>query len=234
VSQANSWFKQTPAWVWFTLIPIFGGLSITYAGYKSRTKIWIMLGLGLTGIAFGFSGNDSILTVIWLSQVASAVYLKKSFLIKTYPKNWLLPEDNKLANLIAVNRAKVDINNCSKHELVNYLGLPIVYANNIESLLNEGYIFTHIEELIEIAGIPEKHIQRIALLITFSYDYKKEADFSWRRLNTYSTSELIAYGLDAAIAQKIVAERELRGEYKSMIEVKQRTGLPFSSYRHLA
>ena len=234
MSQANSWFKQTPAWVWFSVIPIFGGLSIAYAGYKSRTKIWIMLGLGLTGIAFFLSSNDSVLTVIWLSQIASAVYLKKSFLIKTYPKNLMLPEDNKLANLIAVNREKLDINNCSKHELVNCLGLPIVYANNIESLLNEGYIFTHEEELIEIAGIPEKHIQRISLLITFSYNYKKEADFSWRRLNTYSTSELIAFGLDAEIAQKIVAERELRGEYKSMIEVKQRTGLPFSSYRHLA
>jgi len=234
VSQANSWFQKTPAWVWFTLIPVFGGLSIAYAGYKSRTKIWTMLGFGITGMAFVLSGNDLALTLIWLSQIASGIYLRKSFLVKTYPKTWLLPEDNKLANLIASNREKIDINSCSKHQMVNYLGLPIVYANNIEALLNEGYIFTHAEELIEIAGIPEKHIQRIALLITFSYNYKKEADFSWRRLNTYSTSELIAYGLDAAIAQKIVAERELRGEYKSMIEVKQRTGLPFSSYRHLA
>ncbi|WP_442939951.1 hypothetical protein [Nostoc sp.] len=79
------------------------------------------------------------------------------------------------------------MNECFKHELVNYLGLPIVYANNIESLLNERYVFTHVEELIEIAGIPEKQVARITPLITFSYNYKKEADFSWKRLNTYST-----------------------------------------------
>lgn len=234
MTQANSWFQKTPTWLWFTIIPTFGGLAITYAGYKSKTKVWMMLGISLTGVAFVISGNSLILTLTWLFQIATAIYIKKSFLVKTYPKNWLLPEDNELAKSIAINREKIDINQCSKHQLVNYLGLPIVYANNIESLLNEGYVFTHAEELIEIAGIPEKHINRIALLITFNYDYKKEADFSWRRLNIYSTSELVACGLDVAIAQKIVAERELRGEYKSMIEVTQRTGLPFSSYSHLA
>ncbi|WP_257236643.1 helix-hairpin-helix domain-containing protein [Nostoc sp. 'Peltigera malacea cyanobiont' DB3992] len=53
-------------------------------------------------------------------------------------------------------------------------------------------------------------------------------------INTYSTDELITCGLDSAIAQQIVAERQQRGEYKSLIDVKQRTGLPFNTYRHIA
>ncbi|MBN3962800.1 helix-hairpin-helix domain-containing protein [Nostoc sp. NMS8] len=233
MSQSKYWFQQTPAWVWFSLIPILGGFAIAYGGYKSKTKTWIVIGIIISALAFAFSANNFALA-IWMAQIAVAFYLRKSFLVKTYPKNLPIPEEQELANLVASNRDKVDINECSKNELVNYLGLPIVYANNIESLMNEGYVFTHVEELIEIAGIPEKQVARITPLITFGYNHKKEADFSWKRLNTYSTPELIACGLDGAIAEQIVAERQRRGEYKSLIDVKQRTGLPLTTYQHIA
>ena len=233
MSQSTSWFGQTPSWVWLSFFPIFGGLAISYAGYKSKTKVWMVLGVGITGVSFILS-STGVAAVIWLTQIGVAFYLKKKFLAKTYPKNLPIPEELQLAKLVINSRDKVDINQCSKNELVNGLGIPIVYANNIESVLNEGYIFTHIEELVEIAGIPENYINRLAPLIIFSYDYKKEADFSWRRLNTYSIDELIACGLDGAIAEKVVAERKRRGEYKSLVDVKQRTGLPLTTYLHLA
>ncbi|MBN4004114.1 helix-hairpin-helix domain-containing protein [Nostoc sp. LPT] len=233
MSQSKSWFQQTPAWVWLSLIPTFGGFAIAYAGYKSKTNTWIVLGISTSALALALSAN-SLAVAIWIAQIGVAFYLKKSYLVKIYPKNLPIPEEQELAKLVASTRDKVDINECSKNELVNYLGLPIVYANNIESLMNEGYVFTHVEELIEIAGIPEKQVTRITPLITFSYNYKKEADFSWKRLNTYSTQELITCGIDGAIAEQIVAERKQRGEYKSLIDVKQRTGLPFTTYRHIA
>lgn len=97
-----------------------------------------------------------------------------------------------------------------------------------------NYIFTHVEELHEIAGIPENYVARMSSLIVFRYNYKKEADSSWRRLNAYTIEQLITCGLDAAIAEKIVVERERKGDYKSLVEVKQRTGLPFGTYRHIA
>ncbi|MDZ8262430.1 helix-hairpin-helix domain-containing protein [Nostoc sp. ChiQUE01b] len=233
MSQSKSWFRQTPTWVWLSLIPTLGGFAIVYAGYKSKTKTWVFIGISISILALALSAN-SLAFAIWMAQIGVAFYLKKYYLIKTYPKNLPIPEEQELAKLVANTREKVDINECSKHELVNYLGLPIVYANNIESLMNEGYVFTHVEELIEIAGIPEKQVDRITPLITFSYNYKKEVDFSWKRLNTYSTDELIACGLDGAIAEQIVTERQQRGEYKSLIDVKQRTGLPFNTYRHIA
>ncbi|MDZ8030284.1 helix-hairpin-helix domain-containing protein [Nostoc sp. DedSLP04] len=233
MSQSKSWFQQTPAWVWLSLIPTLGGFAIVYAGYKSKTKTWVVLGISIFILALALSAN-SLAFVPWIAQISIAFYLKKSYLIKTYPKNLPIPEEQELAKLVANTREKIDINECSKHELVNYLGLPIVYANNIESLMNEGYVFTHVEELIEIAGIPEKQVDRITPLITFRYNYKKEADCSWKRLNTYSTDELITCGLDGAIAEQIVVERQQRGEYKSLIDVKQRTGLPFNTYRHIA
>ncbi|MDJ0733622.1 MAG: helix-hairpin-helix domain-containing protein [Nostocaceae cyanobacterium] len=232
MSQSNSWFQQTPPWVWLSFIPGFGGLSIAYAGHKSNTNSWVGLGIGITGLSFLLSSTD-LSVIIWLSQIGISFYLKKFFLVKTYPKNLPIPQDDKLAKMIAIQRPKLDINECSKNDLVNVLGLPIAYASNIESLQNEGYIFTHLEELTEIAAIPEHQIARIAPLITFSYNYKKEADASWKRLNIYSTQDLITCGLDEIVAEKIVVERERNGEYKSLIDVKQRTGLPFTSYRQI-
>ena len=37
----------------------------------------------------------------------------------------------------------------------------------------------------------------------------------------------------SAIAEKIIAERQRKGDYKSLVDVKQRTGLPLSTYRHI-
>lgn len=228
----DSWLQQTPQWVWCSCIPGFGGLALVYAGYKANTSNWMILGSGITIAALVLSSSHLALP-IWLSQIVIALYLKKRYLIKTAPKGVLLPETTQTAALIAQVRGKVDINNCSKDDLVNLLGLPIVYANDIESLQTEGYIFTHLEELHEIAGIPENYLPRLAPLVTFSYDYKKEAHSSWKRLNIMSVQELIAGGLESDVAFKIVAERQKRGVYKSAIDIKRRTNLPFYSYRHL-
>ena len=228
----NSWLNQIPQWVWWSCLPGFGGLAIVYAGYKSNTSHWIALGAGITLGALAFSSTN-LAFLIWISQIVISFSLKKTYLIKTSPKNLLIPPDAKNAELIAKIRGKIDINNCTKDEMVNSLGIPIVFANDIESLQNEGYIFTHIEELHEIAGIPESYLPRLAPMIIFTYDYKKESQFSWKRFNILSEKELIAAGIEPTVARKIFQERELRGDYKSVMDIKRRTKLPFHSYRHL-
>lgn len=230
-----SWFEQKPQWLWWSLLPVLGGLAIAYAGHKTNTKSWLVLGGSIAAASLILLSN-SILAVplwpIWLAQVGLAFYLKKSFLVKTYPKTLPLPQNTELALAIAEGRGKLDLNECSKHDMVYGLGLPIVYANDIESLRNEGYIFTDAEELSELVGVPEATVARIAPLIACSYDYRKEADFSWRRLNANSAEELIGFGLEPKVAEKIVAERE-RGDYKSVADVKRRTGLPLRAYRQI-
>jgi DNA uptake protein ComE-like DNA-binding protein len=232
MSSPDSWFQQMPKWIWWSFVPAFGGLAIAYAGQKTRTKPWIALGLGITVAAVILSSSE-IAAVIWLAQIGAAFSLKKSFLIKTYPQNLPLPAEGETAKLVAETRGKIEINTCSKDDLVNGLGLPIVYANDIESARNEGYIFTHLEELSEIIGIPQQTINRIAPLVVFSYVSKQEVDVSWRRLNTYSVEQLIAANIEPEVAQKIVLERVERGEYKSVMDVKKRTKLPLNSYSHI-
>ncbi|MGL5058350.1 MAG: helix-hairpin-helix domain-containing protein [Microcoleus sp.] len=232
MSQDLYWLRQTPAWVWFSLIPGFGGLAIAYAGHQSQIRSWIGWGAGITLAALALASTN-LAFPIWIAQIVTAFALKKRYLIKTAPRGLLLPETAQNAEMLANVRGKIDINECTKDDLVKVLGLPIVYANDIESLQNEGYIFTHAEELSEIAGIPESHVRRISPMICFSYHYQKEARFTWKRLNILSPEELIRDGLDRSVAEAIVRERQKQGEYKSVIDVKRRTGLPFDSYRHI-
>ncbi len=222
--------EKTPQWIWYSFIPTFGGLAITYAGNKTKTSKWIWSGVGFVALSILLSSTE-LIAIIWLAQIGTAFYLKKNYLIKTSAKR-LPRKDVYTARLIAKNKRRIDINNCTQNDLVYTLNLPIVYANDIQALLQEGYIFTHLEELSEVAGIPENYLKKIEPLIAFSYDIHKEADVSWRRLNYWSLEELIACNIEPSAAQKIIEERA-NGTYKSLIDVRKRTGIPINLYRHL-
>jgi DNA uptake protein ComE-like DNA-binding protein len=233
VSQELYWLRQTPNWVWYSFIPYFGGLAIVYAGQKTNIRSWMGWGVCFTLAALALSSSANFGTLVWIAQIVTAFALKKRYLIKTAPRGLLVPATATNAEELANVRGKIDINECTKDDMVRILGLPIVYANDIESLQNEGYLFTHAEELSEIAGVPESHVRRIAPMICFSYNYQKESQFTWKRLNVLSPEELIESGLDGVVAEKIVRERQSKGAYKSVVDVKRRTGLPFDSYRHI-
>ncbi|MCT7970708.1 helix-hairpin-helix domain-containing protein [Laspinema olomoucense] len=223
--------ERTPNWVWYSMIPGLGGLAIAYAGKKTNTTSWIVIGLGMTGFTL-FLAETSLMFPIWVAQIGLAWYFKKGFLDKMSSPELTVQANFNGSTSISKKKVKIDINKCSKNDLVQELNLPIVYANDIEALRNEGYIFTDPEELSDMVGIPETTVQRIANFIVFGYDYKQESDFSWRRLNSYSLEELMTVGLQKEVAQKIVNERK-RGEYKSVIDVKRRTQLPLATYRQI-
>ena len=223
--------RSTPNWVWLSFVPLFGSMAIIYAGNKAKTSQWMYLGAGIFTVSL-FSVSSSIFFVAWLLQIYVSFHIKGDFLRKT-ADNPELPGFHNLAKYQAMpsSQAQLDINNCSKDELVRVLGLPIVYANDIESLKNEGYIFTHVEELSEIAGLPESYIGKLAGKIIFTYNSNKEMECSWQRLNVMSIDELVMAGLGGTVAKKIVAERENNGEYRSVIDIKRRTSIPFHSYK---
>ena len=227
-----SWFEKTPQWVWLSCVPFIGGGAIAYAGLKCGSKIWIGIGAGFVAAAIALP-SSSFWSLIWFAQIGTAFALKREYLTKTYPKELPLPEDPKLFARIAATRPKIDINSCTKNDLVNILGLPIVYANDLDSLRSEGHIFTSLEELHDVLGISNETLKKIAPLVIFSYDYRQESSYSWKRINSMTADELIGLGLDAKMATAIVIEREQRGEFKSIMDIKKRTGVPFSAFKHL-
>lgn len=231
-----SWFDQTPTWVWWSFLPALGGGAIAYAGVKAGSNIWIGVGAGFVAAAIivpSIPFLSKLAGVIWVAQVATAFVLKREYLAKTYPKNLPLPEDPNLFRSIAANRPKIEINSCSKNDLVNVLGLPIVYANDIESLRTEGHIFTSLEELHDILEIPNATLQKIAPMVTFSYDYRQESGYSWKRVNSMTADDLISMGMEPKVAIAIAEERKQRGDFKSIMDIKKRTGIPFSEYKQL-
>ncbi len=183
MSLYNNWFTRFPVWIWFSFIPIYGGASLIYAGWKARTNLWIKIGAGflLGGWFFAWIFPHGIIFLL-AGQIYYAFKFKQQYLVKTAPKGATIPT-KQIAGLLAENRGQIDINNCSKDDIVYHLGLPLAYANDIEILKNEGYIFTSIEELGEMAGIPDSVLDRVEPLIVFRYDPNKETDVSWRRLN---------------------------------------------------
>lgn len=230
----NNWFEKNPQWLWWSFCPIFGGISLVYAGWKAKINSWLFIGGGLTLASIILSSSiPASVYLIWISQVIIAFKIKEYYLIKTAPKGVLIPSV-KIAQLMAENHGQVDINNCSKDDIIYRLGLSIIYANDIDSLRREGYSFTNIDELSDVVGIPENILRRIEPLIVFGYDLRKELDVSWRRLNRLSVEELMIYNIDEKSALKIVIERQKRGEYQSLLDVKKRTGIPINIYRHLA
>jgi DNA uptake protein ComE-like DNA-binding protein len=94
-------------------------------------------------------------------------------------------------------------------------------------------MFIQLSELTELADVPEQYCQAIEPMIAFNYYEKSTDTIDWQRLNILPMSELIELGLDQASAAVICDERQLHGAYRSLIEVKRRTGLPISLYKHL-
>ncbi len=233
---SNSVLKQIPQWIWWSLCPVFGGLTIAYAGYLTKTDRWWQIGIGMSAFALlaSICGQSWFVYLAVPIQLAVAMNIKNAYLIKSAPRGTILPTDRETAKLIASIRGRVDINQCSKDDLVHVLGLPIAYANNIELFKAENYLFTHLEELTELADVPEKYCEAIEPLIVFNYYEKSATDpIDWQRLNILPMSELIELGLDRTSAEVICNERQLHGAYRSLVEVKRRTGLPLNLYKHL-
>jgi uncharacterized protein with PQ loop repeat len=233
---SSSALKRIPDWIWLSLIPVFGAAAIAYAGYTTKTSRWLQIGGGATAVCLlaAIFGQTWLIYLAVPIQFALAMNIKNAYLIKTAPKGKILPSDRETAKLIAEIKGKVDINKCSKDELVYRLGLPIVYANNIESILNSGIMFLHIEDLNKLAEVPEQLCDTIEPMVMFNYYETGAVDANdWQRLNSLPMSELVELGLDRQSAEVICNERQLHGAYRSLVEVKRRTGVPISSYKHL-
>jgi Helix-hairpin-helix motif len=232
----SSALKQIPQWIWWSLCPVFGALTIAYAGYLTKTNRWLQIGIGISaGLLLASMFGLSWLVILALPvQLAIAIKIKNPYLIKSTPRGTILPTDRQTARMIAEIRGKVDLNKCSKDDLVYILGLPIVYANNIELIKAEGYMFLQIEELNTLADVPAKYCEAIEPMVVFNYYEDPTVNaIDWQRLNILPAAELIELGLDRSSAEVICNERQLHGAYRSLIEVKRRTGLPINLYKHL-
>ena len=199
-----------------SFIPIFGSQSIVQASRQVGDRTIMHLGWATLALSIvtALSGN---FLIVLLLQICLAT--------------WLKFRPSKVLPLPPLH--KVDVNHCSKNDLVHVLDLPIVYANDIDLIRKEGHLFTHLEELVNIAGLPEEQVRRIAPQVDFLYNTQIDSNHTWRQLNLLTASEMHSRGVELAVAQKIVEERTRKGDYRSAVDVKRRTGLAFRTYESL-
>lgn len=231
--ESESWFKRIPSWIFLTFFPVFGGGALIWAGVRAKMYVWSIIGGALIFGAIVSSNYawDWMILGVWGGQIVLAFILKQEFLVRTYPYHLPLPSDSKLAKRVGLLRGKIDINTCSKDDLV-HIGLPIVYVNDIFAMRESGHIFTDADELGEMVGISSQSLERIRPLVTFTYNPRQEAFTSWRRANSFSIEELISLGLRAEVAEKLIAGRA-SGSYRSIVDITKRTGIPIEAMREL-
>ncbi len=111
--------------------------------------------------------------------------------------------------------------------------MPIVYANEIEEIRADGVHFTEFDDLANLTSIPNDYLSKIKPYLKFEFDYTQETGNSWHKLNCLSEDDLIAIGVDKSAASVIVKVRHDKGDYTSLIDVKRKTGIPLSRYRHI-
>lgn len=207
-----------------SFIPILGGLSIVKESHRLGDRTATQLSWATFALAIVTALAGHLLTA-WLLQICLVIWLKAKHSAKRSAKRSQAPTTHPLV--------QVDFNTCSKNDLVHVLDLPIVYANDIDLIRSEGYLFTHLEELTNIAGIPNEHVRRIAPQLIFSYHTQIDNNHTWRQLNNLTASEMETRGIASGVAQKIIEERTQKGDYHSAVDVKRRTGLTFRSYENL-
>ncbi|MEN9227344.1 MAG: helix-hairpin-helix domain-containing protein [Gloeomargarita sp. GMQP_bins_44] len=209
--------QRSLTWFYFAWVPWLGGIAHIWLGWHIKNYRLLLAGLAFT-LAPLVAMDALVLT--WLGQIIVALVYRREFLAHSHPRPLPPP-------------VTLDLNTCSKHDLVYQLGLPIVYANAIMALRERGHQFTHPEELTDLVGIPAATVQRIAPYLTFSYDLAQEPYVSWRRANHLEAERLVAIGLEPDVACQIVAERQRRGPYRSVADLVQRTGLSTEQLRPL-
>jgi len=230
--------QRTPLWVKLAWIPWVGGLAVGWASWRLRqvtqSNGWLVLGsplLVLSVVSFFVRPLWGLIFPVWVGQIIFALATKRSYLIYVAPKGSIIPKTRDLAMQLARVHGKVDINNASKDDLVNVLGIPIAYANIIQEFQREGITFEDLEHLKTITGIPGEYLNHLEPMLTYGVRYQEELNYSWHRLNTMTAEELQFWGLDREVAEKVVQERSRRGRFQSVLEVTRRTGVSLAALK---
>ena len=215
-------------WQWLAFVPSFGGVVLVVAGAQNKDKNTWASGLAILLASFIFAGFSAALLVTWAVQAVAAVRL-----IQGGDRQQLAPQKKYSVSAALPPGTQFNINTCSKDEMVRGLGMPIVYANEIEEVRSEGMRFMDMGDLENLTSIPNDYLRKLRPHLIFEFDYHQESGSSWRRLNHLSQAELVALGIDEVAAAAIVEARAVKGEYTSLVDVKRKTGIPINRYRNV-
>ena len=81
MSDSQDYPIKNSKWVWYSFIPAFGGLAISYAGNKTNNNKWIWFGIGFLASSVLLASTE-LIAIIWLAQVGNCFSFKKELFSK--------------------------------------------------------------------------------------------------------------------------------------------------------
>ncbi len=214
--------KQIPNWLYLAAVPGLGWTALLFAGYQAKQRDWLLAALicgalSVTGLVTGIEG---LVSLGWLAAILHLYVMRESY--QTYYRLVANPTYKTPTTL------GVDLNQATKDQLVYQLNLPITQANKILELRKSGVVFTSIEELAGYTGIALTRLRAVEPIMIFAYHEFGNAYEKWQRINTLNAAEISqAFQLPPELSQRLVQERDQNGLFHSLVELRQRSALPY-------
>jgi DNA uptake protein ComE-like DNA-binding protein len=118
---------------------------------------------------------------------------------------------------------KIDVNRATVDDWLRLPGISIHQGRSLVQLTNQGVQFYSIEDVAAALGMPVQRLQPLEAILGFAY-YAPELVPQQINVNQVGLGELMAFGIEQAIAQRIITERQ-RGPYRNMADLQGRVSL---------
>jgi DNA uptake protein ComE-like DNA-binding protein len=123
---------------------------------------------------------------------------------------------------------KIDVNQATVDDWLRLPGLSIHQARSLVELSRNGIEFNCVEDIAAALGLSVQRLKPLSPVLQFCY-YDLESIYAPQPVNlNTATAEMLNNipGVDSLLANKIVANRETTGFYRSLVDLQNRLSLP--------
>lgn len=120
---------------------------------------------------------------------------------------------------------RIDVNQAGIDDWLRLPGISIHQARQLVALSQSGVSFYSISDLSSALNIPISRLQWLAPVLSFQY-YDESLSLPYVRLDRATVDELAQIpNISTKLAQEIVTEREVGGDFTDLVNFQQRLGL---------
>ncbi|MBN8559392.1 MAG: ComEA family DNA-binding protein [Leptolyngbya sp. UWPOB_LEPTO1] len=123
---------------------------------------------------------------------------------------------------------QIDVNQAAVDDWLRFPGLSIHQAKTLTQISEFGVQFLCIEDVAAALGLSVQRLKPLEPIMKFCY-YDPESLHQIQRvnLNTATVNDLTQIPeIRSVLARAIVRNRQIRGEYKNLVDLQQRLSLP--------
>jgi DNA uptake protein ComE-like DNA-binding protein len=225
-------------WKWLLAVPVVNWLALLVAGQQAQKFEWVRWGIiyaVFSSAALGLSLiTDSLLGwlifwSIWTVVAAHSLRIEPEFLerinLLQNPQQRLTSEQQMLtARELGMS---IDINRCSVDDLLRLPGVTLLEARRIVEIRRSGGPYFSADELQERTDVSWEKIRRLQSMLQFRYYEQKSALPVLIDVNSATATQIGQLeGIESDLAGRIVQERDLRGDFADIIDLRDRLNLP--------